>query len=53
MNGRLASLLLLAVSVVLAVLLLADRIGPGTTGMAFAIALVGLGLVSGGFRRGR
>lgn len=51
MSGRLAGGLFLLISLVLALLLLGDLIGPVTSGSVFAVALVGLGLVSGGFRR--
>lgn len=51
MSGRLAGGLLVAVSLLLAVLLLTGAIGPSASGLAFALALVALGLASGGFRR--
>lgn len=52
MNRRTASFLFLTICVVLALLLLTGRIGPETTGWAFAIALVVIGLLSRGFSRG-
>ncbi len=51
MTGRTASFLLLTLCVVLALLLFGGGISGVTGGWAFAIALVGLGLASGGFRR--
>lgn len=51
MNGKIAALLFLAVCVVLATLLAAGIIGPPVSGSIFAIALVLLGGMSGGFRK--
>lgn len=51
MKGRAASFLFLAICIGLAVLLLADFIDAETSGWTFAVALVVLGLLSGGFRR--
>ncbi len=51
MTGRAASFVLLTICVVLAFLLFAGGIGGATAGWSFAIALVVLGLLSGGFRR--
>jgi hypothetical protein len=52
LSGRAASFLFLTICVVLALLLFAGRIGGVTSGWIFAVALVVLGLLSGGFRRG-
>ena len=51
MTGRTASFVFLAFCVVLALLLLTGRIGAATTGWAFAIAMVVLGVLSRGFGR--
>ena len=51
MTGRTASFLLLTLSVVVAFLLFAGRIGGATAGLAFAAGLAALGVASGGFRR--
>ena len=51
MTGRTASFVLLTLCVVLAFLLFAGRIAGTTGGLVFAVALVVLGLASGGFRR--
>ena len=51
MSGRTASFVFLTICVVIAVLLMAGRISATTTGWTFAIAMVVLGLLSGGFRR--
>ena len=51
MTGRTASFVFLTICVVLALLLFAGRIDAVTSGWAFAISLVVLGLLSRGFRR--
>ena len=51
MSGQRAGLLFLGVCVLLAVLLLAGAITPLVAGGIFAVALVVLGGLSGGFRR--
>jgi hypothetical protein len=51
MNRRTALLIFLAVCIVLAILLLTTIIKPLLAGIIFAIALVVLGGLSGGFRR--
>ncbi len=53
MNGKVAAFAFLIVCVVLAVLLLLRAISPVVSGAVFAIALVLLGGLSQGFRRGR
>ena len=50
MKGRTASMVFLGFCIVLAALLMLDVIGPTTSGWAFAVALVALGLASKGFR---
>jgi uncharacterized membrane protein len=51
MNGNIAAFLFLGVCVILAILLLTDAIGPLLSGSIFAVALVLLGGLSGGFRK--
>ncbi len=51
MNGRTAGRVFLGFCIVLAALLLLDVIGPKTSGVAFAVALVALGVASKGFKR--
>ena len=51
MDGKLASLIFTGICALLAVLLLAGIIGPLTSGLLFAIALMILGILSGGFRK--
>ena len=51
MNGKLAGLLFLGVCVVLAALLLTQAITPTTGSALFAVVLVVLGGLSGGFRK--
>jgi len=51
MNGKTAGMLLLGVSVLLAVLLLSEVIAPVAGIVIFAVCLVSLGIMSGGFRR--
>ena len=51
MTGRTASFVFLAICVVLALLLLTERIDAVTSGWAFAISLVVLGVLSRDFRR--
>lgn len=51
MNGRVAGFIFLAICVVLAILLLTRAIKPLSSGIIFAVALVVLGILSGGFRR--
>lgn len=53
MDGRLAGILFVGSCTVLALLLLTDLISPLVSGSVFAIALVVLGGLSGGFRKGR
>ncbi len=50
MTGRTASFLFLTICVALAFLLFMGVIGGTTSGWIFAVALVGLGLLSRGFR---
>ncbi len=51
MNGKTAALLFVAVCVILALLLVTGLIGPLLSGALFAVALIALGTVSGGFRK--
>jgi hypothetical protein len=51
MNRRRAGFLFLGVCIVIAILLLTQAITPVAAGISFAIALVALGWLSGGFRR--
>jgi hypothetical protein len=51
MNGKTAAFIFVGVCIVLAILLLFGVIGPLVSGSAFAIALVLLGGISGGFRK--
>ncbi len=51
MKGRTAGLIFLCVCVVLAVLVLLRVIVAIASGIIFAVALVTLGILSGGFRR--
>ena len=51
MTGRTASFLFLTICVVLALLLFTQRVDAATSGWAFAISLVVLGVLSRGFRR--
>ena len=51
MNRKTAGFIFLGVCILLAILLLAKAITPLVSGMLFAVALVVLGLLSGGFRR--
>jgi hypothetical protein len=53
MNGKMAALVLAAAGLVIVVLLLTGAIRSIAAGTSFAVALVVLGLVSGGFRKGR
>lgn len=50
MNKKSASLVFLAVCLMLAILLLTKTITPMVSGSVFAVALVTLGLMSRGFR---
>ena len=51
MKGTTAAMIFLGICIALAVLLMLKVIGPTTTGWAFAVALVALGLPSRSFRR--
>jgi len=51
MNGKTAVVLLLVVCAALAALLIGGTLAPATAGGAFAVALVTLGVASGGFRK--
>lgn len=51
MNKKTAGLIFLGVCLVLAVLLAAKAISPILSGSIFAIALVGFGILSGGFTK--
>ncbi|HTY36713.1 MAG TPA: hypothetical protein VMH23_06365 [Bacteroidota bacterium] len=51
MDGKKASYLFVGVCILLAILLIAGVISPLTSGLLFAVALVALGGVSGGFRK--
>jgi hypothetical protein len=51
MNGKTAAFLFLGVCAILAILLASGIIGPLVSGSIFAIALVLLGGMSGGFRK--
>ncbi len=51
MKSKIAGFVFLGISVILAVLLLAQAITPILSGTVFAIALILLGGLSGGFRR--
>jgi len=51
MNRRTAGLLFLGVCIILAALLLTQRITPVASAAVFAVALVLFGLLSRGFRR--
>ena len=51
MNRRLALSLLLATTVVIAILLILDMITPPVSGIAFAVALVLFGTLSRGYRK--
>ncbi|MCG3154631.1 MAG: hypothetical protein DKINENOH_01225 [bacterium] len=51
MKGKTASFVFLGVCVILAALLLTKTITPIQSGTVFAIALVLLGAISGGFRK--
>jgi len=51
MSGKLAALILLSSGVVLAALLLLKVVPPIVAGAVFAVDLVALGVLSGGFRR--
>lgn len=51
MQGKTAGLVFLGVCVILAALLLTKTITPIQSGTAFALALVLLGGISGGFRK--
>lgn len=51
MKGRTASFVFLGICVILAALLLTKAITPIQSGTVFAIALVLLGGISGGFRK--
>jgi hypothetical protein len=53
MEGKVAAFAFLIFCLVLAILLLLRAISPVASGAAFAIALVVLGGLSRGFRRGR
>ena len=51
MNGKTATIIFVGVCIVLAILLLFGVISPLVSGSVFAIALVLLGGISGGFRK--
>jgi hypothetical protein len=51
MKGKTAGFVFLGICVILAVLLLAKAITSFESGIVFAIALVLLGVLSGGFRK--
>ena len=51
MKGRTAGMIFLGFCIVLAALLLLHVIGPTTSGAAFAVALVVLGVASKGFKQ--
>lgn len=51
MNKKTANLFFVGICIVLAILLLMDRISPLVSGCIFAVALVVLGLASRGFRK--
>lgn len=53
MNKNIAAMVFLAVCIVLALLLLSGTISPLVSGAVFAVALVVLGFLSGGFRHQR
>jgi hypothetical protein len=51
MNRKLAVYIFIGICVVLAILLLVGALKPLVSGVIFAVALVTLGLLSGGFRK--
>ncbi len=51
MNGKQAAFIFVGVCVLLAVLLLFGVVGPLVSGSVFAVSLVLLGGISGGFRK--
>ncbi len=50
MNAKSAALSILGISIILAAMLLSGQLGPVAASSTFALALVVLGLLSGGFR---
>lgn len=51
MSGKLASILFLAICIVIAAIILTRIVTPNEGGIAFATALVVLGVLSDGFKR--
>ncbi|MEW5843937.1 MAG: hypothetical protein AB1775_11815 [Bacteroidota bacterium] len=51
MSGKLASIIFLSACIVIAALILTRIVTPNEGGVAFAIALVALGVLSDGFKR--